>query len=1098
MRKVVLALAIVLYLGSAISAEEARLLRFPDVSADRVVFVYAGDLYYAPRAGGQAVQLTTDIGLELFPKFSPNGDQIAFTGQYDGDFSVYVVPLSGGEPKRLTYHPGIQPVAERFGPENLVMGWSHDGTKVLFRSRKETMDLWDGKAYFVNINGGMPEPLPMATAGFTSLSPDGNKVAYCPIARDFRTWKRYKGGMAQNVWIFDLNTFESKKITDWIGTDNMPMWYGDKIYFNSDRTGTLNLYCYEIPTGETRQVTQFTDFDVRWPSLGKDGIAFENGGFVYVLDLPSETMHKVDIELTTDRHLVRAEITSVGDKVADYDISPEGRRAVFRARGDVFSVPAREGITRDLTATPGVNEMVPKWSPDGKWIAYLSDATGEEEFYLKSFDGKETVQLTSNSDCHRYEPSWSPDSKKLVFSDAKARLFSIDIATKKMTQLDKSSFSGFGGVSWSPDSRYVAYSKRLENRIVAVFAYDFKDNTIHQMTPGFTNDYSPAFDPAGKYLYFISERNFNPILGSYEFTFVNNSIDDLYLIVLNSKDKSPFVPKDEQVAAAEEEKKSKDDEEKKSDDKKSKDKKTDEAPAPVVIDFDGIYDRQVAFDLPSGNYGGLSAVKGAVFFVSDGIYGLRGKVTSDLERILCKYDIEKKKKYDFLEKFGGYQISAKGDRMIVNQSGNYFIVPTEGTKAELEDHRVDLSQIEMRVDRRAEYVQMYNQVWRRYRDYFYDANMYGVDWYKMREKYAVLLPYVSHRFDFTYILGELVGELCSSHTYVGGGDLPKVKSSGIGLLGVDFEVDHQDDRIRISRILTGENWDEELRSPLQEPGFGIHEGDYLLAINGHEITAEVNPYSLTQETVGQQITLTVNDKPGMDGSRTVDVKPIRSEEKLRYYNWVLQNRNYVDSASNGRIGYVHIPDMGSWGLVRFTKMFYSQLRKPGLILDVRYNGGGFVSGLILERLRRTVEAMNTSRNYAPGPDPGDGLNAYMLTLQNQFSCSDGDLFPYFFRQYRLGPLMGKRTWGGVIGISGIDGLIDGGYYTVPQWAIYSLDGKWIMENVGVEPDIEVDSPPDREARGFDDQLTEAVSHINKELAEHPKTLPPPPGPPAPR
>ena len=1093
MRKVVLALAIILCLGSALSAEEARLLRFPDVSADRVVFVYAGDLYYAPRTGGQAVQLTSDIGLELFPKFSPTGDKVAFTGQYDGDFSVYVVSIAGGEPKRLTYHPGIQPVAERFGPENLVMGWSHDGSKVLFRSRKETMDLWDGRAYFVDVNGGMPEPLPMATAGFTSLSPDGDKVAYCPIARDFRTWKRYKGGMAQDVWIFDLNTFESKKITDWIGTDNMPMWYGDRIYFNSDRTGTLNLYCYEIPTGETRQITEFTDFDVRWPSLGTDGIAFENGGYVYVLDLPSETLNKVNIDLITDRHLIRTEIASVDDRVADYDISPEGRRAVFRARGDIFSVPAKEGITRDLSATPGVNEMYPSWSPDGKWIAYLSDATGEEEFYIKSFDGKQTIQLTSNSDCHRYEPEWSPDSKKLVFSDAKLRLYSIDVATKQITQLDKADRSRFGNLSWSGDSRYLAYAKRMDNRITAIFVYDFKDNAIHQVTPGFTNDYNPVFDPGGKYLYFLSERNFNPILGSYEFTFVNNSIDDLYLIVLNSKDKSPFAPKDEQVAAAEEEKDAKADS-----DKKSKDKKTDETPAPVVIDFDGIYDRQVAFDLPSGNYGGLSAIDGAVFFVSDGIYGLRGKVTSGQERILHKYDMKEKKKYDFLEKFGSYEISAKGDRMMVSQNGGYFIIPTEGKKADLEDHRLDLSKMEMRVDRKAEFVQMYNQVWRRYRDYFYDADMHGVDWYKIREKYAVLLPYVSHRFDFTYILGELVGELCSSHTYVGGGDLPKVTSSGIGLLGVDFEIDHKNDRIKIARILDGENWDEELRSPLQEPGAAIHTGDYLLAINGHEITAEVNPYSLTQKTVGEQITITVSDKPTMDGARTVDIKPISSEAKLRYYNWVLHNRDYVDSASNGQIGYVHIPDMGSWGLVRFTKMFYSQLRKPGLIMDVRYNGGGFVSGLILERLKRTVIAMGTSRNYAPGPDPGDGLDAYMLTLQNQFSCSDGDIFPYCFRQYKLGPLMGKRTWGGVIGISGMDALIDGGYYTVPQWAIYGLDGKWIMENIGVEPDIEVDNPPDREARGFDDQLTRAVDYVNNELAEHPKTLPPPPGPPSPR
>ncbi len=1088
MKRILLAVATILFCVAQVSADEARLLRFPDVHGDKIAFVYAGNLYTAPRAGGQAVQLTAHEGLELFPKFSPDGESIAFTGQYDGDMSVYVIPANGGEPKRLTYHPGIQNTAERFGPENVVMGWFPGSNKVLFRSRKENQDLWDGRAYLVDVSGGLPEALPMATAGFTSFSPDGKKVAYCPIYRDFRTWKRYKGGMAQDVWIFDLESLEAAKITDWVGTDNMPMWYQGKIYFNSDRTGTLNLYCYDVGTGETRQVTDFSEYDVRWPSLGPDGIAFENGGYVYVMDLPSEAVNKIPVELATDQHQVRSEYVNVSDAVRDYDISPDGKRAVFRARGDLFSVPAKEGITRNLTSSSGANDMYPRWSPDGKWIAYASDGTGEDEFYVASADGKETIRLTTDGSVHRYAPEWSPDSKRLVFSDNKLRLFSLDVGTKQVTQIDKADRNEIRDFSWSPDSRHVAYTKRLDNGISAVFIYSFVDNSIHQVTPGNTNDYSPVFDPNGKYLYFTSERDFNPILSAYEFSMANNGIEDLFLIVLKADGESPFAPRDDEIQSGDEEKDKTKDEDK---DKKEK------TPPAVTIDFDNIYERQVAFELPAGNYRGLSAIDGAVFYITSPLSGLRGKISQE-ETVLHKYDMEKRKSSDFLTSINGYRLSADGKKMLIAKGDNYYIVSTAGNQADLSDAQVKLGDMETRVDRKAEFAQMFDQVWRRERDYFYDSNMHGVDWQKIHDRYSVLVPYVANRFDLTYLIGEMIGELCCSHTYTGGGDMPKIPSSHTGLLGVDFAVDREANRIKIARILEGQNWDKQLRSPLREPGVDVHEGDYLLAINGVELTAGTNPYSLTQNTVGRLITLTVNEEPSLKGAREVMVKPIASEEKLRYFNWVEHNRKYVDSASNGKIGYIHIPDMGGYGLVQFTKQFYNQLQKPGLIIDVRYNGGGFVSGLILERLRRTVVAMGSSRNFAPGRAPDDGLNAHMITLLNQFSCSDGDYFPYFFREYKLGPLMGKRSWGGVIGIRGMDGLMDGGYYTVPEWSIYGLDGEWIMENEGVHPDMEVDNPPGDMARGIDDQLVQAVSYVSKKLAEDPKQLPPPPGPPTPR
>lgn len=1086
------------FLCSIAFADEGRLLRFPDVSKDKVAFVYAGDIYTAPRAGGMAVRITSHEGMELFPKFSPDGQYIAFTGQYDGDRSVYVMPAGGGEPKRLTFHPAVQNTSERMGPENIVMGWSRDGKSVLYRSRKETQDSWDGRAYLVNANGGFSEPLPMKVAGFTSFSPDGKKVAYCPIFRDFRTWKRYMGGMAQDVWIFDLKSYESKKITDWQGTDNMPMWYGDKIYFNSDRAKTLNIFCYDVNTGQTRQVTNFTDYDVRWPSLGADGIIFENGGYLYVLDLPSETMHKVVIQMTSDNNSIRPEFVDVSDNIQDFDVSPDGKRAVFSARGEVITVPAKEGNTRNLTNSSGAHDKNVAWSPDGKWIAYNSDETGEEELYLISQDGSQKIRLTTDGNCRRYEMAWSPDSKKLIFSDKSLKLYSIDVDTKKVTQIDSSTKNEFHQFSFSSDSRYIAYGKQLENDISAVFIYSYDDGKVHQVTPGYTNDYHPSFDPDGKYLYFISERRFNPILGSYEFQFINSNIDDLYLILLSAKEKSPFAPESDEVAVTE---KTAADKGKKTDKNpaagKEKEEEAAKEPVKVTIDFDGIYDRQVAIDLPAGNYNGLVAIPGGFFYASNPIFGLMGPV-GRREVVLHKYDMKEKKDNDFAIGVAGYAIVPKGDKMLLHTRGGYNIVSTSGEKASLEDNQLDLSNMDMKLDRKAEYVQMFNEAWRLERDFFYDKYMHGVDWPKMREKYQVLLPYVANRFDLTYVISEMISELCCSHTYAGGGDLVSIPSSKVGLFGCDFAIDRQNNRIKIVHILKGENWDEDLRSPLTEPDIDVKEGDYLLAIDGKEVTADIDPYSLTENTVGKLVTLKVNSKPTMTGAREVTIKPLASETSLRYYSWVEKNRAYVDSVSDGKVGYIHVPDMDGDGLVRFSRMFYNQIRRQGLIIDDRWNGGGFVSQLILNRLRQPLASVGVSRNFESGPSPDNAVNAHLITLQNEFSVSDGDNFPHYFRFYGLGPLMGKRTWGGIVGIRGFRPLADGGFVTVPEFTEYGLDGKWMVENIGVVPDIEVDNLPDRLANGYDDQLSQAVSYLLKKIKEDPKTLPPFPGPPAKR
>ena len=865
-------------------AEEARLLRFPHVSQDKIAFSYGGDIYTVNREGGISTKLTTDPGLELFAKFSPDGNQIAFTGQYDGDFAVYVMPTTGGSPKKLSFHPAIAKTSARNGPENIVMGWHPDGNSILFRSRKETIGGWEGKVYLVKTSGGLPEPLPMHSAGFTSFSPDAKKVAYCPIFRDFRTWKRYKGGMAQDVWIFDLESYDAEKITDWVGTDNMPMWNGDNIYYNSDETGTLNLYCYNVLKGETRQVTNFDEYDVRWPSLGSDAIVFENGGYIYLMELLSGTVSKIPIEMISDFNSIRPEFISVSDNINDFSLSPDAKRTVFSARGDIFTVPAKEGNTRNLTNTSGVHEKSPIWSPDGKWIAYLSDETGEDEIFLISQDGTKKKRLTHDGHCFRYIGSWSPDSKKLIFEDKNQKIFYVNIKSGDIVLIDQNCNGGIGEHNWSPDSRYIVYDKNLDNDIRGIIVYSIEDGTKHQITPGFTNDYGAVFDPDGKYIYFLSQRSFNPVLSNYEFQFVNTAITNLYMILLHEDDKSPFIAESDEVTVIEAEDGT---DEKKSDSKK--DDESEKKPKNISIDFDNIYDRQIAFDLSAGNYYGLSAISGSVFYMNRPIRGLRGKVTEG-KAVLHKYDITDKKDNEFSSGVSGYAFDAKGSKMLILRKGAYNIVGTSEGEASFKDNSVDISHMNMKLDRRVEYKQIFNEVWRRNRDFFYDENMHGVDWIKMHDRYASMLPYVTHRFDLTYILGEMIGELCCSHTYIGGGDFYKAPSSNVGLLGCDFEIDKKNNRIKIVNILNGENWSGQLRSPLTETHINVNEGDYLLAIDGKEITADINPYELTQNKGNQKITLTINEKNTMKNAREIVIEPITSEITLRYYKFVENNR----------------------------------------------------------------------------------------------------------------------------------------------------------------------------------------------------------------
>lgn len=1091
MRKILTTIAVGFAIATAggVQAEEARLLRFPDIHQDRIVFSHGGDLWTVAAAGGRAERLTSHEGLELFARFSPDGSRIAFTGEYDGDMNVFVMPTAGGEPKRLSYHPG-RSTPERFGPECIVMDWTPDGSRILYRSRQASNSIWEGKLYLVDPEGGYPQPLPLPRGGFSSFSADGRKIAYTPIVRDFRTWKRYKGGTAQDVWIYDLANARSERLTDWEGTDNVPMWdhASGRIYYNSDRTGTLNLFCYDPATKATTQVTDFTEFDVRWPSIGPGAIVFESGGYLYVMDLPDGTPRKITVELSAERLLARPRFVDCKDKVRDYTLSPDANRAIFTARGEIFTVPAKKGNTRNLTNTPGVHEKYATMSPDSRWIAYVSDRSGEDELYLIEPSGNgEPVRLTTDGSVYLYQPTWSPDSKMLSWSDKSTNVWYMDIEKKTKIKVDAGKRGDVRYQAWSPDSRWIAYSKNNEHQITQIWVYSLKEKRARAVTAAEFDDFRPVFDPEGQYLYFLSNRAFNPILGNYEFNFILDKMTEIYAIVLSADSLSPFAPESDEIKAKE------DDTDDGDEDKKDGDKDED-TPSDVVIDFDGILDRQVKFPIEPGLYGGLAAVKGRIFYSSSPLRGLDGPIERT-KRSIHVFDLEDREDHVFLEDYGGAELTPDGKKMIFSKGGKYEIIDATGDKAKTGENVLDLGKMKMRLDPRAEWRQIFEECWRLERDYFYDTLYHGIDWQAMHDRYSPLVDHVAHRFDLTYVIGEMLGELATGHTYVGGGEMPNPDGAGVGLLGNDWQIDSAAGRFQIGRILAGQNWIDDRRSPLTEPGIQAGEDDYVLAINGKPLSADDNPYRLLENTAGDVVSLTLSETPDGKNSRTVEVRTLSSEGGLRYYDWVVRKERYTDSVSEGRIGYVHIPNMGGAGLKQFTSTYYAQLRKPGMIIDVRWNGGGFVSQLIIERLRRVLGGMGMSRNFEPYTYPAAVYHGHLACLLNEHSASDGDIFPYHFRKYGLGPLIGKRTWGGVVGIRGHRPLLDGGYVFTPEFAKYDLDRHWVMENYGVAPDIEVEYPPEIVQQGGDPQIDRAVEELLNKIRTSPRTIPDPPATP---
>jgi tricorn protease len=1095
-------------------AQDARLLRFPDIHKDKIVFMYGADLWLVPSSGGVARRITSHPGRELFPKFSPDGKWIAFTGQYDGNFNVYVMPAEGGQPRQLTFYQGGTPLNDRMGIHNEVVTWFPDSKRILFLSRRDASNGWVKRPFSVSIDGGLPQPLPVDQGGLTSFSADGSKIAYNQIFRNFRTWKRYTGGLAQSISIYDLknNTVEDLPHTDY--TDTFPMWHGNTVYFTSDRgpEHRLNLYGYDLSTKQVEQLTRFTDFDVMWPSLGPDSMVFENAGYLYTFDLQSKQPAKLSISVPGERDQAMRRWANVSKNITDFDISPDGKRAVFAARGDVFTVPAKEGSIRNLTRTPGIREKSVAWSPDGRWIAYVSDRTGEEEIYIAPQDGLgREQQITSGYKGFKFAPAWSFDSKKLAWADKDTRLWYVDIADKKPVEVDHSKYGEIHNYSWSPDSKWLAYDKPEESTYSTVYLYSLADKKITPATSTMTNSYSPNFDPEGKYLYFLSDRDYNEVLGNIDFEFANPKTTRVYIITMKKDEASPFpvlsdeteIKKEEPAPApgagnetGKKEAKGKDENKSKQDKKDTDKDKSKEKPPEFRIDLDGLEQRIVALPTDAGIIQTYYVAKGFIYYSTTPIHGLSGPIPGETSAVQV-YDLKERKSKTLIEGVEHFALSFDGSKLLYDSgegdNHKYGIIEAKAEpQKKVGEGALNLSDMRVELDPPAEWKQMFNEVWRQERDYFYEAAMNGVDWPKIHDKYAELLPHVADRYSLTYILGEMIGELSNSHTYVGGGDYPELHPVNEGLLGADFEADAAGGMYRIKKIYPGENWDSKVRSPLTEPGVNVKEGDYLLAVNGRPLRVPQDPYELFQNLANEAVTLSVNSKPSEDGARNVQVKPIADEFSLRELNMIESNRKKVDAATQGRVGYVYLPDMGDEGLNQFVKQYFPQIRKQGLIVDVRYNGGGFVDQLIFERLRRILAGMDSLRNWESSTNPPNVFHGSVVCITNHYAASDGDLFSYYFKYYKLGPLIGERTWGGVRGIRGMIPLMDGGYITRPESAFYGLDSRWLIENHGVQPDIVVENRPDLVVKGQDPQLEKAIEVVLKDIQVHPKALPPRP------
>ena len=1071
------------------------LLHHPTISATQIVFVYAGDLWSVARSGGVAQRLTAGAGAASLPVISPDGSEIAFTGNYDGNEDVYVIPASGGTPRRLTYHPAADE----------VIGWTRDGKSVLFSSTRSSYSR-ARQLFTVSRDGGFPTELPLPIAVEGSYSPDGKEMAYVPLDHAFEIWKRYRGGQTSPVWIAQLSDSSVTPIPRENSNDFNPIWVDQRVFFLSDRSGPMSLFSYDTKTKSVKVALKNDGLDFKYASAGPDAIAIEQFGAIWLYDLKTGAAHKVDIRIAGDLPQLRPRYENVGNRIRNADISPTGLRAVFEARGEILTVPVEKGDIRNLTNTPGVDERYPAWSPDGKSIAYFSDESGEEALHIKNQNGQGEAQKINlgTPGSFFFFPTWSPDSKKIAYTDKRLNLWYVDLEKKTPVKVSHDRFTGSEQIykaAWSPDSKWLAYTQQGVSHMRSVFLYSLETEKSERVTDSMSDSVSPVFDKSGKYLYFLSSTDAGPLMDGSMDSFDRPVTSSAYIVVLRKDLPSPLAP------LSDEEGEAKPDAAKTEAAKGASAEKEKEKPAPVVkVDFEKIGQRILALLIPARNYTELMTGKEGVLFLLEGplVEPLNGPSTLTAQR----FELKTRRTDKLLDNILDFHVSADGEKLLYRhasppQPGGsppaqvWAIAPlppapipgapgsggaTGGAPSGAKT--LNLSAMDVRIEPVAEWKEMYHEAFRIERDFFYEPGFHGMDLAAEEKKFAAYLPGVGSRDDLNYIFKETMGELTVGHLFVRGGEGPEMKRIPVGLLGADYKIENG--RYRFSRVYDGENWNPQLHAPLTQPGINVVEGEYLLAVNGHEVRGSDEVYSFFEETAGKSVLLRVGPNADGSGSREVSVVPIENEQGLRNLAWVEGNRRKVEELSGGKLAYIYLPDTASGGYTFFNRYFFSQAGKVGAVVDERFNGGGANTDYILDYLRRTLMNYRTTRDGEDMTTPVSLIQGPKAMIINEYAGSGGDAMPWHFRQAKIGVIVGKRTWGGLVGFSGPqESLMDGGIVTTPSRGFWTPNNDWEVENHGVAPDVEIEQDPKAVREGRDPQLEKTVQLLLADLEKNP-------------
>jgi tricorn protease len=1099
-RFVAVLFAFVLASVSVAQENPPLLLRHPTLSATQIVFEYGNDLWSVPREGGEAKRLTAlgGRGAASRPVFSPDGSEIALTATYDGNADVYVIPANGGTPRRLTYHPA----------PDYVIGWTRDGKQVLFSSTRSSSSRYS-ELFTVSREGGFPTRLPLPIAAEGSYSPDGRELAYAPLDHAFEAWKRYRGGRTSPIWIARLSDSSVTRIPRDNSNDFNPMWIGDRIFFLSDRNGPMSLLSYDTESKNVTVALKNDGLDFKYASAGPGAIVIEQFGAIWLYDLKSGAAHKVNIRIAGELPELRPHYVNVANRINNADISPTGMRAVFEARGEILTVPAEKGDIRNLTNTPGADERYPAWSPDGAKIAYFSDESGEFALYIKNQNGQggpEKIDLGTPPSFF-YFPTWSPDSKKIAYTDKRLNLWYVDLQKKTPVKVFHDRFTGPQQIfhaAWSPDSKWLAYTQQELSHMRSVFLYSLETAQSERVTDGMSDSFSPVFDRSGKYLYLLASTDAGPIMDESMLSYDRPVTSSVYIVVLRKDSPSPLAPESDDEGQAKPEATKTDAGLADAAKTDAQEKQKPKAPEVVKIDFDKISQRILALPIPEKNYSGIIAGKEGVIFLAEGplVAPLGGPNTLTAHR----FDLKTRKTDKLLDNILALHVSASGEKLLYRQAGGsqppgstpppqtWVIAPVppapsadtrgQGGAGIPGPKTLNLSAMEVRVEPMTEWNEIYHEAFRIERDFFYDPGFHGLDLAATEKKYSAYLPELASREELNYIFEEAMGDLTVGHLFVFGGDEPEVKRVPVGLLGADYTIENG--RYRFAHIYDGENWNPQLHAPLTQPGVNVQEGEYLLAVDGREVRDTENVYSYFEETAGKSVLLRVGPNADGSGSREVTVVPVESEAGLRELAWVEGNRRKVEQLSHGELAYIYLPDTASGGYTFFNRYFFAQGGKHGAVVDERFNGGGTNTDYILDYLRRTLMNYRTTRDGQDMTTPVSLIFGPKAMIINEYAGSGGDAMPWHFRQAKIGILVGKRTWGGLVGFFGpFESLMDGGVVTAPSRGFWTPNGKWEVENQGIAPDVEVELDPKAVREGHDPQLEKTVEILMADLEKNP-------------